>query len=105
MHPSVRRIHHVFGRLGTSTDFPQGTASDSVEQLAELTLTTGISTYVLGADDAQTVARSSAEVAPGVRSIFDRLRRGLLTVGAARSHSFCRDARELLYPLAVHGFG
>ncbi|MEP7330556.1 MAG: LLM class flavin-dependent oxidoreductase [Terracoccus sp.] len=80
-HQAVRRMYNVFGRFGTSADFLQGTASDWVEQLAELTLTTGMSTYVLGADDPQTVARFAAEVAPGVRELVaaERARRAAAT--------------------------
>lgn len=76
-HQAVRRMYNVFGWFGTSADFLQGTASDWVEQLAELTLTTGMSTYVLGTDDLQTMGRFAAEVAPGVRELVaaERARR------------------------------
>ncbi|MEO6996472.1 MAG: LLM class flavin-dependent oxidoreductase [Terracoccus sp.] len=76
-HQAVRRMYNVFGRFGTGSGFLQGTASDWVEQLAELTLTTGMSTFVLGTDDTQTVARFAAEVAPGVRDLVatERARR------------------------------
>jgi alkanesulfonate monooxygenase SsuD/methylene tetrahydromethanopterin reductase-like flavin-dependent oxidoreductase (luciferase family) len=68
---SVRRIYNVFGRFGTGSDFLQGRPRDWAEQLAELTLEVGMSSYVLGSDDPDTVLRWAAEVAPMTRELVE----------------------------------
>lgn len=67
----VRRIYNVFGRFGTGSGFLQGTPDDWAEQLAGLTLQTGMSTYVLGTDSPDDVRRFATEVAPAVRELVD----------------------------------
>jgi len=68
---SVRRIYNVFGRFGVGRGFLQGSPRDWAEQLAELTLEVGTSSYVLGADDPDDVRRWATEVAPAVRELVD----------------------------------
>lgn len=74
---AVKRIYNVFGRFGSGAGFLQGTPGDWAEQLAELTLDVGTSSYVLGTDDPDTVRRWAAEVAPMTRELVEaeRLRR------------------------------
>ncbi|TQM57278.1 LLM class flavin-dependent oxidoreductase [Humibacillus xanthopallidus] len=74
---AIRRMYNVFGRFGTAGGFLQGTADDWAEQLAGLTLELGMSTYVLGSDDPDTVRRFADEVAPAVRELVqvERTRR------------------------------
>lgn len=74
---AVRRMYNIVGRFGTGSGFLQGSSHDWAEQLAELTLTTGMSTYILGSDDREVVARFAAEVAPAVRDLVqtERVRR------------------------------
>ncbi|WP_107766099.1 LLM class flavin-dependent oxidoreductase [Nocardioides terrigena] len=67
----IRRIYNVFGRFGTGSGFLQGTADDWAEQLAGLTLETGMSTYVLGTDSPDDVRRFATEVAPAVRELVE----------------------------------
>ena len=55
----VRRLYNVTA----STD------SAWAERLAELTLTHGMSTFILGSDDPATIQRYGAEVAPAVRDL------------------------------------
>jgi alkanesulfonate monooxygenase SsuD/methylene tetrahydromethanopterin reductase-like flavin-dependent oxidoreductase (luciferase family) len=63
----VRRIYNVFGSFGTGGGFLRGTPADWAEQLAGLTLDQGISTYVLGTDDPDTIRRFAEEVVPATR--------------------------------------
>ncbi|WP_130013985.1 LLM class flavin-dependent oxidoreductase [Serinicoccus sediminis] len=71
---SVQRIYNVNGRFGTGSGFLRGTPADWAEQLAELTLTVGMSRYVLAADDLDLVRRFAAEVAPATRELVERER-------------------------------
>jgi hypothetical protein len=64
---AIRRMYNVFGRFGSAAGFLQGSPADWAEQLAGLTLTEGMSTFILGSDDPRTVATFAAEVAPAVR--------------------------------------
>ena len=49
-------MYNVFGRFGTGGGFLRGTADDWAEQLAELTLDEGMSTFILGTDDPDVAA-------------------------------------------------
>lgn len=68
---AVRRMYNVFGRFGRGGGLLQGTAGDWTEQLAGLALEHGTSTFILGADDPDTVRRFAAEVAPAVRELVE----------------------------------
>jgi alkanesulfonate monooxygenase SsuD/methylene tetrahydromethanopterin reductase-like flavin-dependent oxidoreductase (luciferase family)/hemerythrin-like domain-containing protein len=74
---AIRRLYNISGRFGTGSGFLQGTPDDWAEQLAELTLEVGMSSYVLGSDDPDTVRRFADEVAPAVRELVqaERARR------------------------------
>jgi alkanesulfonate monooxygenase SsuD/methylene tetrahydromethanopterin reductase-like flavin-dependent oxidoreductase (luciferase family)/hemerythrin-like domain-containing protein len=67
----VRRLYNVHGRFGAGSGFLQGTPDQWAEQLAELTLEVGMSTYILGTDSAEDVRRFAEEVAPAVRDLVD----------------------------------
>jgi hemerythrin-like domain-containing protein len=71
----VRRLYNVNGAFGGGSGFLQGPAEDWAEQLAELTLTQGMSAYILGSDDPDDLARFGLEVAPAVREIVARERK------------------------------
>ena len=66
---SVRRLYNINGRFGTAGGFLAGTPRDWAEQLAELTLTAGTSSYLLGTDDPTMLRRFAEEVAPAVREL------------------------------------
>ncbi|GAA2472766.1 LLM class flavin-dependent oxidoreductase [Terrabacter carboxydivorans] len=68
---AIRRMYNVFGSFGTGSGFLRGTADAWAEQLAELTLTEGMSTYVLGTDDPDVLRRYAVEVASAVRDLVD----------------------------------
>jgi hypothetical protein len=63
----IKRVYNVFGRFGAGTGFLQGQPRDWAEQLADLALDVGISSFVLGTDDPDAVRRWAVEVAPDVR--------------------------------------
>lgn len=65
----IRRIYNVFGRFGRGSGFLQGEPGAWAEQLAQLTLETGMSTYILGSDDPDDLRRFAAEVAPATREL------------------------------------
>ena len=71
---SVRRLYNVFGSFGrpapTGGRGLSGTAEDWAEQLAELTLDQGMSTFILGSDDVERrapVRRGGGTPCPGPR--------------------------------------
>lgn len=66
---AIKRIYNIFGKFGRGGGFLQGTPADWAEQLAELALTTGMSTFIVGTEDPDTVRILAAEVAPAVREL------------------------------------
>lgn len=74
-HPSqIRRLYNVNGQFGSGAGFLEGGPDDWAEQLAQLTLDQGMSTYILAVEDDQTVRRFAEEVAPAVRELVERER-------------------------------
>lgn len=63
----IRRIYNLMGRFGTGSGFLEGRPAEWAEQLADLALQHGIGTFILGADDTDTVRAFAEEVAPAVR--------------------------------------
>lgn len=68
---AVRRLLNLMsGQFSaTGSGFLDGPPSAWAEQLAEVTLTHGISGYILGGDDATTLQTFAAEVAPATREL------------------------------------
>lgn len=71
----VRRLYNVSGRFAGS-GFLQGPPAQWVEQLTELALRHGMSTFILASDDPQMITRFAREVAPGVRESVAKTRSG-----------------------------
>ena len=72
---AVRRIYNIAGSFdGSGSGFLAGPPKVWAEQLAGLALDEGMSGFVLMADDALTVERFAAEVAPSVRELVARER-------------------------------
>lgn len=71
---AVRRLYNISGRFSGSGGFLQGPEEVWIDQLAELTLGEGMSTYILASDDPDDIRRF-AEVAAGVREAVDAGRR------------------------------
>jgi alkanesulfonate monooxygenase SsuD/methylene tetrahydromethanopterin reductase-like flavin-dependent oxidoreductase (luciferase family)/hemerythrin-like domain-containing protein len=63
----IRRLFNVNGSFGGGSGFLQGSPQQWVEQLTELTLSTGMSTYILSVASADDVRRFAEEVAPATR--------------------------------------
>jgi alkanesulfonate monooxygenase SsuD/methylene tetrahydromethanopterin reductase-like flavin-dependent oxidoreductase (luciferase family) len=73
----IRRLYNIRGRFdGSGREFLQGPPKVWVEQLTELTLAQGMSAYILIADSAEDIERFASEVAPAVRDLVARHRRG-----------------------------
>lgn len=63
---AVRRLYNISGRFDGRGGFLQGGEDVWIDQLTELTLTEGMSTYILASDNPDDIRRF-AEVAPAVR--------------------------------------
>jgi alkanesulfonate monooxygenase SsuD/methylene tetrahydromethanopterin reductase-like flavin-dependent oxidoreductase (luciferase family)/hemerythrin-like domain-containing protein len=70
----IRRLLNINGSFGTGAGFLEGTPEQWAEQLAELTLATGMSAYILAADAADDLRRFAEEVAPATRELVERAR-------------------------------
>ena len=66
---AIRRMLNV-GSVGGAT-FPEGDPSSWPEQLAGVAVETGISSFVLAADDEETIRTWASEVAPATRELVD----------------------------------
>lgn len=88
----VRRLYNISGRFRTDTrGFLQGPPDVWAEQLAELALTQGVSTFILAADDPETLGIFATDVAPSVRS----------AVAAGRARPGALDATPAAAPSSV----
>ena len=66
----VRRLLNINGRFSAVGRGPlDGPAEQWAEELADLALTEGISTFILGSDDPDDLRRFAAEVAPATREL------------------------------------
>ncbi len=72
----VRRLFNVSGSFGSGAGFLEGAPRDWAEQLSELTLSTGMSVYILAASSGEDIQRFAEEVAPAVRELVDGGRSG-----------------------------
>ena len=67
----IRRLYNVHGRFGSGAGLLTGQPRDWAEQLAEITLDQGMSTYILAVSGVDDVERFAAEVAPATRELVD----------------------------------
>jgi alkanesulfonate monooxygenase SsuD/methylene tetrahydromethanopterin reductase-like flavin-dependent oxidoreductase (luciferase family) len=65
----IRRLFNINGSFGTGSGFLEGTPQQWAEQLAQLTLTTGMSAYILAVSSADDLRRFAEEVAPATRAL------------------------------------
>lgn len=66
----VRRLYNISGQIcPRSTGFLSGPVEQWVDELGELALTAGISTFILGTDDPTMITRFATEIAPAVRRL------------------------------------
>lgn len=74
---AVRRMLNIGGRFSpTGGSFLVGPPQQWAEELAELTMTYGITGFILTADDAYTIETFAADVAPATRELVARERSG-----------------------------
>jgi Luciferase-like monooxygenase/Hemerythrin HHE cation binding domain len=66
----IRRLFNVNGTFGHGTGFLQGSPAEWARQLSELTLSTGMSTYILSVASDDDVRRFAEEVAPATRELM-----------------------------------
>ena len=84
----IRRLYNIGGSFtGDGSEFLQGPPAVWAEQLADLTLSEGMSTYILGSDDADTIRRFAAEVAPAVRELVDARARAAARRGSVAARA------------------
>lgn len=69
----VRRLYNISGRF-SGNGFLQGPPTQWIDELTALTVTEGISGFILGSDDAQVLTRFAREVTPGVRETVAQVR-------------------------------
>jgi hypothetical protein len=102
---AVRRLYNLSGRFGGGGGFLQGPERVWIEQLTELTLAEGMSTYILGSDDPDDIRRF-ADVAAGVREAVATARSGLVAeeAGPVAGETPVRAERLSAAPAAANGF-
>ncbi|NDL59020.1 LLM class flavin-dependent oxidoreductase [Phytoactinopolyspora mesophila] len=67
---AIRRLYNISGTFdGSGAEFLQGPPAVWAEQLAELSVTDGMSVFILASDDPTTIRRFAAEVVPAVREL------------------------------------
>ena len=72
---SIRRLLNISGRFGQAErSLLDGPPQQWAKELAEITLTYGITGFLLAADDAPTIERFAAEVAPATRELVEASR-------------------------------
>jgi alkanesulfonate monooxygenase SsuD/methylene tetrahydromethanopterin reductase-like flavin-dependent oxidoreductase (luciferase family) len=67
----IRRLYNITGTFDAGSGFLQGSSQDWAEQLCELTMTQGMSTYILNANSDDEIRRFGSEVVPAVRALVD----------------------------------
>jgi hypothetical protein len=71
---AVRRMLNISGGFGSGGGFLQGPPREWAEQLTELTLSTGMSAYILMVSSADDLRRFAEEVAPATRELVAEAR-------------------------------
>jgi alkanesulfonate monooxygenase SsuD/methylene tetrahydromethanopterin reductase-like flavin-dependent oxidoreductase (luciferase family) len=72
----IRRMYNISGSFGHGPGLLQGQPREWAEQLAEITLLNGISTYILPVASTGELERFAQDVAPAVRELVDAARAG-----------------------------
>ncbi|WP_427891556.1 LLM class flavin-dependent oxidoreductase [Kribbella sp. GL6] len=78
---AIRRLYNIAGQFSGHGGFLQGPEELWIDQLTELTLGEGISTYILASDNPDDIRRF-AEVATGVREAVEAARSGAVVAPA-----------------------
>jgi hemerythrin-like domain-containing protein len=72
----IRRLYNISGSFGSGAGLLQGRPGEWAQQLAELTLTSGVSTYLLSVSSEDELRLFADEVAPAVRDLVGTARGG-----------------------------
>jgi hemerythrin-like domain-containing protein len=101
----IRRLLNVSGQFGPVSRGPlDGPAEQWAEELAELALSDGISTFIVAADDPDDLRRFAAEVAPAVRDLVAAERATVpATVPAAPATAAATPLTSAAATTAVNG--
>ncbi len=99
----VRRLYNVNAAPGHGQPGLSGSPADWAEQLAELTLVHGMSTFLLGSDDPAEIRRFGGEVAPAVRELVEQARSGATAPAAAEVTAAARDSVSISAPVEDAG--
>src|SRR5690349_23092758 len=70
----IRRLLNISGNFGGGSGFLEGAPGDWAEQLAQLTLSTGMSAYILAVDSPEALRLFAEEVAPATRELVANAR-------------------------------
>ncbi|MBN8869124.1 MAG: LLM class flavin-dependent oxidoreductase [Solirubrobacterales bacterium] len=70
----IRRMYNLLADPGSDSGWPRGEPGDWPEQLAELTLEVGMSSYILSVGDASQLRVFAEEVAPATRELVEAAR-------------------------------
>lgn len=65
----IRRLYNINGRFGSGSGLLQGSPQDWAEQLTDLAVSVGMSTFILATDDPDMLRRFAEEVAPRTREL------------------------------------
>ena len=95
-HPGdIRRLLNISGRFGPGgTGLLDGPPEAWAEQLADIALTDGVSTFILASDNPDDIRAYAAEVAPAVRKLVAAAREGGAGQPAGRADSPARKPAE-----------
>jgi hemerythrin-like domain-containing protein len=91
----IRRLYNISGSFGSGAGLLQGRPDEWAQQLAELTLTSGVSTYLLSVSSEDELRLFAEAVAPAVRDLVGVARGGAQLEPDPTRHPFSRA------PLAV----
>ncbi|NLJ55075.1 MAG: LLM class flavin-dependent oxidoreductase [Intrasporangiaceae bacterium] len=95
---AIKRLYNIVGEFGSGSGLLKGSPENWAEQLSELALEQGMSTFILDTDDPDTVRRYALEVAPAVRELVDtereRRRSSAAIAGKRRSSDDAGDATD-----------
>ncbi|MFC7490753.1 MULTISPECIES: LLM class flavin-dependent oxidoreductase [unclassified Knoellia] len=103
----IRRIYNIFGRFGTGSGVFAGTPRDWAEQLTDLAVGIGMSTFIVGTDDPDFVRRFAAEVVPLTRELVAAEREGGSTPESEEpvtDPASAPDVRETVVARSSSGF-
>ncbi|WP_404385924.1 LLM class flavin-dependent oxidoreductase [Knoellia locipacati] len=72
----IRRIYNIFGKFGTGSGLLRGTPANWAEQLTDLAVGIGMSTFIVGTHDPDFLRRFAEEVVPLTRELVAAEREG-----------------------------